>query len=157
MKRGQKAWLLFWDWCGEHAAVQDKVAAILSPRLSQQYIGRLVEQLYGIHLYSAAEHAAYAKWPKKAPYRAQWYIDHCTCGQDPFLNAMNVHDLQVTEDPTTGLETISYVIPAAYEWRRTADLKDLVKQQVREESAETITRTKTGPFSSCEIGRYVPS
>lgn len=152
MKHGQKVWLLFWEWSGDHAAVEDRVAAILSPRLSQQTVGRLVEQLYAIHQYDASEQAAYAKRPKEAPYKAEWDLGHCTCGHNPFLNAIYVHDLRVVEDAHSGLEAISYVMPARYRWDLTTDQR----QQVREETVETITRTRTGPFSSREIGRYVP-
>lgn len=33
MKRNQKAWLLTWEWIGDHAAVEDRIAEILRPRL----------------------------------------------------------------------------------------------------------------------------
>ena len=27
-----KAWLVTWEWMGDHAAVQDRIASILNPR-----------------------------------------------------------------------------------------------------------------------------
>ncbi|MBJ6802804.1 hypothetical protein [Geomonas propionica] len=149
MKRGQRAWLLLWEW-SDHAALEDRIAGILSPRLSKQTVGGLVQQLYAVNFYDASEQAAYAKHPKEAPYQVVWYEDQCTCGRSPLLIAIYVHDLLVTEDPESGLETITCVIPALYQWN--ASLGG--KVQVRNEAVQTIKRAVKGPFSSRKVGRH---
>jgi hypothetical protein len=152
MKRGQKAWLLIWEWIGDHAAVEDRIAAILRPRLSQNIVGEIVENLYAIHEYSPKELALWSKWPKENPYKAQWYNGHCECGHNPSLNADHVHDLTITEDLETGIETINWVHPPLYR----LDPMTLERVLVRDKLRESVTRTITGPLSNREIGRYKP-
>ena len=147
MKRGQKAWLLTWDWLGEHAAVEDCIAAILRPRLSWHVVGEIVVYLYAIHSYSPTELAAWSKWPKENPYKAQWENGHCYCGHNPCLNANYVHDLIVTKDSETGLETISWVLPPRYQLSETSG--EIV--QVGGELPKSVKRTITGPLSDREV------
>jgi|SRR5271170_1825578 len=45
-QRGYSAWLVTWEWSGEHAAVEDKVAEILDPRSSPNRVQQIVELLY---------------------------------------------------------------------------------------------------------------
>ena len=61
MKYKQKAWLLTWEWAGQHAAVEDRIAGILRPRLSQEKVGEIVETIYAIHVSSVSELAYYAR------------------------------------------------------------------------------------------------
>lgn len=153
MKRNQKAWLLTWEWTGDHAAVEDKIAGILHPRLSREVIGKIVESLYAIHEYSLSELACYSRRPKENPCFAQWHNNNgCICGHNPSLHANSVHKLNVTEDPETGLETISWVLPPLYMINRST----LERELVRGELAKSVTRTITGSLSSKEIGRYRP-
>lgn len=49
MKRNQKAWLLTWEWIGDHAAVEDRIAGILRPRLSREVVGEIVGTIYAVH------------------------------------------------------------------------------------------------------------
>ena len=150
MKRGQTAWLLTWEWMGDHAAVEDRIAAILRPRLSQNIVGVIVENLYAIHQYSPREIALWSKRPKENPYKAQWYNGHCHCGHNPCLNAAYVYDLTITEDPETGLETIKWGHPPLYR----IDDMTLERVLVRDKLVESVERTLTGPLSDREIGRY---
>src|SRR3990172_4988231 len=100
------AWLVTWDWCGRHAAVADRVAAILSSRKSEDSIMKFVEFLY-LHATGYPEELAYyANRRHRIPYKAQ--RDHgcgITCGHNPWLHARLVMGLTVEEDPSTGLET----------------------------------------------------
>jgi len=41
-----KAWLVTWEWIGDHAKRPDKVAEILDPRLPAEQVRRIVELLY---------------------------------------------------------------------------------------------------------------
>jgi hypothetical protein len=143
MKHGQKAWLLTWDWMGEHAAVEDRIAAILRPRLSRLIVGEIVEYLYAIHSYSPTELAAWSRRPKENPYKVQWGPGHCYCGQNPFLSAHYVHDLIITKDSDTGLETISWVLPALNQYN---DAGGKI-EQVRGEIPQSVKRTIVGPLS----------
>jgi len=149
-KYKQKAWLLTWEWSGDHAVVEDRIAGIFRPRLSREKITEIVECIYALHVYSASEMAYYAKRPKDNPYRAKWEGNCCYCGHNPFLLANYVHDLVVTEDPQTGLETIEWILPAYYK----LDTDTLERKLVRRELKESVTRTITGPLSNREIGRY---
>ena len=151
MKRGQKAWLVTWDWSGSHAAVEDKIAAILRPHLSPRIVGEIVEYLYAIHEYTPSELAYWSRRPKENPYKVQWYNSHCYCGHNPSLHANYVQDLVIEEDPKSGLETIRWVLPPSYRMDKTTN--QIV--QVRGELAESTTRTITGPLSDRETGRYV--
>lgn len=152
MKRGQKAWLLTWEWMGDHAAIEDRIAAILRPRLSQNFVGEIVEYLYAIHEYTPNELALWSKRPKGNPYKAEWDNGHCHCGHNPWLNAFYVHDLTITEDPESGLETISWVLPPRYKFN---DTTGEIEQQCGE-LPESVRRTITGPLSDREVGRYKP-
>lgn len=152
MKRNQKAWLLTWEWTGDHAVVEDNIAGILRPRLSREMVGKIVESLYAIHEYSLSELAYYSRRPKENPYVAQWHNNGCICGHNPSLHANYVHKLNVTESPETGLETINWVLPPLYTISRATFERELV----RGELAKSVTRTITGPLSSKEIGRYRP-
>ncbi len=152
MKRGQKAWLITWEWLGDHAAVEDRIAAILQPRLSQRIVGEIVECLYAIHTYSPAELAYYAKRPKENPYPAQWDNGFCFCGHNPSLTASYVHGLIITKDSESGHEIISWVLPPLYRLNRTT----LEREMIRDELSESVTRTITGTLSNREIGRYKP-
>lgn len=151
MKRyKQKAWLLTWEWMGEHAAVEDRIAGILRPCLSKEKITELVEYIYAFHAYSLSELAYYAKQPKDNPYKAQWENKHCYCGHNPSLHANYIHELVVIENPDSELETIEWVLPALYE----TDPQTLERNLVRDELKQSVTRTITGPLSDREIGRY---
>jgi hypothetical protein len=56
-----KAWLITWEWAGEHAKVDEPIAAILNPRYSPQRVRDIVELLYVNGMYSLGERASYAK------------------------------------------------------------------------------------------------
>lgn len=152
MKSGQKAWLLTWEWAGKHAAVEDRIAAILRPRMSPKSVGEMVENLYAIHEYSPTELARWSKHPEENPYKAQWHEGYCICGHNPSLHAYSVHDLVIAVDPESGLETITWILsPRNKRYNLTGQ-----REQVRGELQNSIRRTITGPFSSREIGRNKP-
>lgn len=116
-----KAWLVTWDWMADAAAVADRVAAILRPRMTPRQVAETVELLYARATSTLAEVAAYAKHPKTNPYRAKALEinglvqgDHFVCGHHPWLYARKVSDLVVAKDPTTGLESINWKEPDTY-------------------------------------------
>jgi hypothetical protein len=152
MKQNQKAWLLTWEWIGDHAAVEDRIAGILRPRLSWETVSEIVENMYAVHSYQVSDLAYWSRRPKENPYKAQWENNHCYCGHNPSLHANYVHHLKVEEDPKSGLETISWVLPPLYRLNRTTMEKELIRGAL----SETVTRTILGPLSDREIGRYRP-
>lgn len=150
IRRGQKAWLLTWEWGGLHAAVEDHIAGILRPRLTRRIVSEIVQSMYAIHDCTPTELAVWARRHKENPFKAQWDNDHCFCGNNPSLHAMYVHDLVIKEDPQSGLETISWVYPPLCRLNNTT----MQIEQVRGNLPRSVTRTITGTLSDREIGRY---
>ena len=99
------AWLITWEWMGDHAAVDQKVAAVVNYRRPSEYVRSLVEQLYISKTSSPVEMAIYAKDSKANPYpanfhstkTAEWH-SRIHCGHNPHLYARKVKNLRsVTE------------------------------------------------------------
>jgi hypothetical protein len=149
MKRGQTAWLITWEWCGSHATVEDQIAAILRPRLSERVVGEFVECLYLLHAFTPSELAYWSRRPKEYAYKSQWDRGVCSCGHNPRLQAETVHTWNISTDAASGLETISWVLPPRYRF-------NLGRNQVEQERGDlpqSTTRSITGPLSDREIGR----
>ena len=154
MGRGQAAWLVMWKWSSPYAAVEDRLAAILRPRTSRDAVQEIVRCLYAVHAYTPTEQAMWSKRPAENPYKPGWYGRYlCHCGHNPHLIAQYVRELIVERDPKSGLDTISYVIPAEYNIRPITHEKILVQDK----RPESFTRTITGPLSDREIGRSMTS
>jgi hypothetical protein len=96
-----RAWLITWEWNGDHAKVDNPLVSILSSRYSPERVRLLVEQLYINDGATASEHIAYARNKKNNPYpayynssssgRHTWQI---YCGHNPHLYARLVFDLK---------------------------------------------------------------
>lgn len=103
-----KAWIIKWNWIGEHAAVERPVVAILSARLHPDEVRKRVEFLYTVKHPSLREQMEQARYndPAKPPYPAKFssrggvqYQGRITCGHNPFLEAYQVENLHlVTND-----------------------------------------------------------
>lgn len=96
------AWLITWEWVGEHAKVENKVAAILNYRIKGETVRDLVELLYVNNQYSLSERAAYAKNKKNNPYPAQFdtlggvpWTERIFCGHNPYLYGRHVDGLRI--------------------------------------------------------------
>jgi hypothetical protein len=100
--KGRKAWLVRWEWAGKHAAVEQPVVAILSPRLSGQRVRQTVEMLYASLSCTPDEMLEAAFNGDSKPHRAQFntisvHLDgrevqvpwsgEVVCGHNPFLVA----------------------------------------------------------------------
>jgi len=96
-----KAWLVTWEWIGDHAKRGDKIAAILNSRLSASRVSELVEFLYLTEHYTLSEKMAIAQRRSDNPYPARvktvggGLVD---CGHNPHLMARLVDDLTVESD-----------------------------------------------------------
>ncbi len=67
----KRAWLLTWEWAGEHAEMKDKFAAIISSRYNDGTVKQILEQYYVRGFLSLHEQFAYAKSKKHCPYKVE--------------------------------------------------------------------------------------
>ena len=93
------AWLITWEWIGEHAKVENKIATILNYRLAEDTVREIMERIYINNYTSLRERVAYARNKKTHPYPAQVYRGgRIHCGRNPHLYARLVDDLHVSVD-----------------------------------------------------------
>jgi len=98
-----KAWLITWEWSGNHAKRDDKIVAVLNSRLSMSRVAELVEFLYLAEYYTLSEKMAVAHRRRENPYPAQYERQANSgpliiCGHNPHLVAHWVDDLMVERD-----------------------------------------------------------
>ena len=99
-----KAWLVTWEWAGDHAKVDDPIVAIFNPRWSTSRIRELVELLYANTCYSLSERLGYANNRSFNPYPAEFesfsgvsFEGRIHCGHNPWLYARKVKNLRVAD------------------------------------------------------------
>ena len=109
-----KAWLVTWEWQGDHAAVKEPIVSILSPRLSDETVQKHVEQLYADLCYSFSERLRFVRSRGENPYPAEFIIKRIIvdnrgregpmgtgriiCGHNPNLYARKVVDIKAQRD-----------------------------------------------------------
>ena len=94
-----KAWLVKWEWSGEHAKVVNSVVSVLNPRYSARSVGKIVEQMYVDFTFSFQERLQYAKNKKSNPYRAELQNGEIIVrGHNPWLEARIVKNVHITFD-----------------------------------------------------------
>lgn len=108
--RGRSAWLITWEWVGEHAAVDQPIAVILSVQSSPETVKQLMERLYASRTYTPEEMLAALPPRGHNPYRATYgsidaydhgvaisatYSGQLFCGHNPHLYARQVSGLRV--------------------------------------------------------------
>ena len=110
--RKMKAWLVTWEWCGEHAKRDDKIAAIFNPRFGGVRVRELVEFLYA-NEYTLSERMDLARG-RPNPYPAKFgtlddvpWDGEIICGHNPYLRGRLVEDLTVQRD-ANGKETANW-------------------------------------------------
>jgi hypothetical protein len=113
-KKGVKAWLVTWDYLGDHAKPNNIIAAILNPRWSAEKVREYVELLYANSEYTIAERIDYARDPKQNPFPAQFscvnggrWLRQITCGHNPWLFARKVENLH-TENDNENKESVTW-------------------------------------------------
>ena len=111
--RKVKAWLVTWEWCGDHAKRDDNIAAILIPRLRSQRVRQIVEFIY-LSQYTLSERMAYMIRPDRNPYAAKFlnlegseWEGEIQCGGNPYLRARSVYDFTI-ELNEQGKETATW-------------------------------------------------
>jgi hypothetical protein len=106
MRKGQqrkiKAWLVTWEWSGDHAKRENIIAAIFNPRWGGDRVREFVEFFYA-NEYTLAERMDLVRG-KPNPYPAEFgkrmggkgtWKGEIFCGHNPFLRARVVDDLTV--------------------------------------------------------------
>jgi hypothetical protein len=98
----KRAWLITWEWIGDHAKKENKIVSILNYRVSPRNVRDYVERLYVDSEYSFTERVEYAKSRKNNPYPAEFdringvpWEGRIHCGHNPFLFARFVTNLRV--------------------------------------------------------------
>ena len=112
-RKGFSAWLVTWEWSGNHAEPPRKIVEILSPHLSPERVRHIVELLY--HRDSLlAEKVAWRLRKRRQPYKAEFpavdgvqWTGQIICGHNPWLLARLVDNLIVTTD-SGGKETATW-------------------------------------------------
>jgi hypothetical protein len=102
--KGITAWLVTWEWVGDHAKPERKIAAILNPRWSPDRVREYVEFIYANSYYSISERIDYAKNRSFNPYPAEFmrvrggvqWQGQIICGHNPWLFARLVDNLVAT-------------------------------------------------------------
>jgi len=119
-----KAWLVTWEWIGEHAKRDDKIVAVLDPRLAPRRVRELVELLYLNIFYGVGERVYYALHLRKNPYPASFTDGQAMrwppvihCGHNPFLMAHLVEGLAV-EYHEDGTETATWRDVRSKRWHK---------------------------------------
>jgi len=108
------AWLITWEWAGDHARREDRIAGILSSRLTAEQIKEIVETIYANEFYTYRERIAFAKDRKANPYPATFddidgipWQGRIRCGHNPWLEARLVDNLLVLQG-ANGDEELSW-------------------------------------------------
>jgi hypothetical protein len=107
-----KAWIIKWNWVGEHAAVDEAYVGVLSARLSSEQVRRYVEMLYSLKSYSLSEQLEMSRYnkPRENPYRAHhptnWH-GNIVCGHNPYLEAFLAEQV-VVQVSSENKESLSY-------------------------------------------------
>ena len=65
--KGYKAWLVRWDWIGDHAKVEEPIIAVLSPHLGVDDAKSFVERYYAATIYTPGEKLHFMRQPKMNP------------------------------------------------------------------------------------------
>ena len=111
----KSAWLVTWEWSGDHARVEDDPAvALFNYRWPAETVRLIVEQLYATFEYSIPEKVAVARNKRSNPYPARArdidgapFWGEMFCGDNPWLRARLVKDVRIEID-TSGKKTLRW-------------------------------------------------
>ena len=99
--KSKKAWLITWEWHGEHNEKTDKIVRIINYRFSDSTVRDIVEQIYVDSEYSLLERLQYIKSYKNKrsiPDRTRIRNFHINCGYNPYLWARLVKNIKVVDE-----------------------------------------------------------
>jgi hypothetical protein len=118
-RKGIKAWLITWEYQGDHAKVEQQIVAILPPRWASERIRQYVEFIYILQSPATLqEQIEYAKKRSNNPYLADYmringvrHGGNIICGHNPWLYARKVSNLQICIDENGNEKGIWKEIP----------------------------------------------
>lgn len=109
------AWLIKWEWIGDHAKVQHPIVEIVSARKGTPYVMDYLQRLHDLYCLSLVERADIARYNrprKRRPYEVKQHLTKrglvIDVGHNPHLTARLVKNLVVKTDPETGEETVTF-------------------------------------------------
>jgi hypothetical protein len=107
-----KAWIIKWNWLGDHATVDHPDVAILSARTSARKVREYVEVIYKTREYRLHEQLDQARYnkPQQNLYPAEFsgkWEGNIVCGHNPYLEAFLAEGINVGTDDE-GNELLSY-------------------------------------------------
>lgn len=119
-----KAWLVRWEWAGEHAEVDEPIIAILAPQLGAEIVRQFVERHYTAVVYSPIEKLGLLRKLSKNPCPATFgsapitfedgrkrrvsWTGQIVCGDNPYIVASRVQRLR-QDDPGNPVSRLSWV------------------------------------------------
>jgi hypothetical protein len=121
-KRGIRAWVIEWQWAGEHARHEGPRWMLLHWRISARTVADLMEKLYAQSEYALSEQVGLLSGKWASPYRAEIHaFDRITCGHNPYLFACPAMDVRV-QTSADGDEMLAYEpLPIKPEWVASAE------------------------------------
>ena len=109
------AWLIKWEWEGEHAKVDQPYVDIVSERISESYISDYIQRLHDLKCRTLIERADYSRDrnPPEKPYKVTRKPTTYSgvvfaVGHNPILTAEKVRNLVVKIDTETELEILTW-------------------------------------------------
>lgn len=119
------AWLITWQWFGNHAKVDDPLVTVFSARKPAKSIAEFVETLYLMTSCTAEGLAYFLNRANKIPYKAVEgeiingipHGDRIRCGHNPWIYARKVSKLTIEINKGKGTEIISWQEPPVFKWK----------------------------------------
>jgi len=113
-----KAWLITWDWNGDHAKVGNPLIAIFSARRSKKFISDYIQQYYLMATSSASDIAYYMNRTNRIPYKPnnQLGSSGIVCGDNPWIDARVVSSLMIETDDDKDIEILTWQEPNHIKW-----------------------------------------
>ena len=96
-----KAWIVRWEWMGEHASHDNPLIAVLSARCGVDDIKKFIERHYLVATATVGEQIEYASYrnPRKPAYPAEVSAGGVIhCGHSPFIVGRRGEDVHLAED-----------------------------------------------------------
>jgi hypothetical protein len=134
------AWLITWEWKGEHAKRENPLIAIFSYRKGENFVRKFVEEIYLMKTSTVEKKVHWANRSKARPYKAKKEIiakndvPHdmgIICGHNPFIYARKVSDLKVVRDPENEVEELSWKESPTYRWKNREEWETEVAEEGR--------------------------
>jgi len=127
------AWLITWEYFGEHAKVSDKIVAILDPRKSRESVIEIVKLHWLRNYYNANENSYYSTRPRKILFEIDTSEGEIWIhANNPSLRARIVSEFKVTVNNETNTETISWREPDKWKWIDEKQSSDLIHKGIHQ-------------------------